>query len=472
MATMRRPTLPTVQDLSPPHSSLHAGTMQPSLAATVPDEQPELPVDALGDLLSEGFAPEQIPSLASAQAGLAYFSLLRDLVRLGEADFAVRLAVLAELAGSDRTRWEPDAIVRHFAWLTSEARSAVLRSLRKGGWLEQIEGAIRLTDRGEALYAVISRVLGIQPQEGDLALGVLNVELSRDLGHEQAPALRHLHHNLRRIVDTAEEAVTSHSEVRVLQAQERIERNLAWARRARAAMDSLNLDDVGSYRVAQQVGNALSELHQWQAVLQRAVGDLAAKRIQLGRTGLSLTDVTSFLMRCDPDQLADFGRPLVSMPISPVFLILDNVLSEAEYEFVQAPDRQEHPFEVGWVLGDPEDSPPGSPELPEFTALDRFVADVKALSQKGGAQKLSAFVPRRSWAESAYRMSLLVLGESVGPVASMGDGQGGDVEGGVLDLQDLRGSPFEVLIPGDGSEKDRIFSDTAAEVSRGVVRLR
>ncbi len=457
--------------IEPPKQALRP-QISPRLAAAEPDEGPELPVEALSDLMAEGFDPADVPSLAAAQAGLTYFALLRDLVRLGEADFAVRLAVLTELAGSDRTRWEPEAIARHFSWLTSEARSAVLRSLRKGGWLEIIEGAVRLTDRGEALYAVISRVLGIQPQEGDLALGVLNVELSRDLGHEQTGALRHLHHNLRRIVDMAEEAVGSHSEVRVLEAQDRIERNLAWARRARAALETLDLNDGGSYRVAQSVGQSLSELHQWQAVLQRAVGDLQAKRIQLGRTGLSLTDVTSFLMRCDVEQLADFGRPLVSMPVTPQFLILDNVLSEAEYEFVQAPDRSELPMAVGWSLGDPEMAPPGEPDIPEFTALDAFVNDIKLLAQKGGAQKLSAFVPRRSWAESAYRLSLLALGESVGPVNTVGDAEPGDGEHVVLDLQALRGSPFEVLVPGDGSEKDRIFSDTAGEVSRGVVRLR
>ena len=441
----------------------------PPLATSALDDNADLPSEALGELLSEGHVAANIPSLFSAQKALPYFDLLRDLVRLGEADFAVRLAFLAELAGSDRTRWDYEALSQHFAWLTADARSAVLRSLRRGGWLELVEGQLRLTDRGEALYAVLSRVLGIQPQEGDLALGVLNVELSRDLGHEQAPALRHLHHNLRRIVDTAEEAVRSHSEVRVMEAQERVERNLAWARRARAALETLDLSDDSSYRVAQQVGQSLSELHQWQAVLHRATGDLQAKRIQLGRTGLSLTDVTAFLMRCDVDTLAEFGRPLVAMPISPLFVILDNALSEAEYEFLQAPSRADQPFAIGWTDGPATSSEPGAPDLPEFTALDAFVADVRALAAKGGMQKLSAFVPRRSWAESAYRLSLLAMGETV--VDPHADPEALE-KAGALDLQALRNSPFDVVIAGDGSDKDRVFSDTASEISRGVVRLR
>jgi len=442
----------------------------PALAASdvLTEALDDLPAAGLVDLLSPHFDAETLPSLRQAQSGMAYFGLLRDLVRLGEANFVVRLAVLTEFASSDRTRWDSDSIASQLAWLTPEARLAVLRSLRKGGWLEQVEGCHRLTDRGEALYAVISRVLGIEPQEGDLALGVLNVELSKDLGHEATPALRHLHHNLRRIVDGAEEAVRSHSEVRVLEAQTRIDRNLAWARRARTCLEGLDLADDACYRVAQSVGQTLGELHQWQAVLQRAIGDLANKRVQIGTSGLSLTDVTSFLMRCDLQMLADFGRPLISMPVAPLFLILDNALSEAEYEFVQAPDYVEQSYAVGWSEGPPEDSPAGELELPEFFALDKFAADLKALADKGGSQKLGTFVPRRSWAESAYRLSLLALGETAGAAPAASDADAGEV----AVLAAVASRPFEVWVTGDGSDKDRIYSDAASEISRGIVKLR
>jgi hypothetical protein len=440
-----------------------------ALVPTAIDAGDDVGHDELGEMLSPDLDVASVPALQAAQAGMPYFTLLRDLVRLGEANFVVRMAMLIEFASSDRTRWDNDVLAAHFAWLSPESRGSVLRSLRKGGWLETIEGCHRLTDRGEALYAVISRVLGITPQEGDLALGVLNVELSRDLGHESTPALRHLHHNLRRIVDTAEEAVRSHSEVRVLEARDRIERNLAWARRARACIETLDLSEDGAYRVAQEVGSALGELHQWQSVLQRAIGDLAQKRVQLGSTGLSITDVTSFLMRCDVQTLADFGRPLVSDPIQPLFLILDNVLSEAEYEYVHGADHTDDAFAVGWADGAPEDAPAGELEIGEFTALDRFVADVQALAQKGGSTKLATFVPRRSWAESAYRLSLLALGETVG--VPQDARQESDVQQAAV-LFALAAHPFEVVVAGDGSERDPIYSDAASQVTRGVVRLR
>lgn len=452
----------------------------PTLSARDTGEpEPELPAAALAELLAPEFDAASVPSLQQAQAGMPYFALLRDLVRLGEAHFAVRMAVLTELASSDRTRWDTDAIARHFAWLLPEARAAVLRSLRKGGWLEVVDAQVRLTDRGEALYAIVGRVLGIQPEAGDLALGVLNVELSRDLGQEATPALKHLHHNLRRIVDDAEGSVRSHSEVRVLEARDRIDRNLAWARRARACVESLDLADDACYRAAQSVGAALGELHQWQAVLQRAIGDLQQKRIQLGSSGLSMTDVTGFLMRCDVDELADFGRPLVSVPVQPLFLILDNALSEAEYEWLHGPDRQDTPDLQGWTNGPPEHSAAGALELPEFGALDRFVADIQALVQKGGVQKLSSFVPRRSWAESAWRLSVLALGESLVPVVRPGRADASEMAAHE-ERQDathqallhaLGGTPFEVAVAGDGADRDKVWVEFASEVSRGVIRL-
>ncbi len=443
------------------------------------DEALDRPARALDALLSGQMPATEIPALEAAAGGLPYFTMLRELFRLGEADFVVRMAVLSDIAESDRPRWEPDSLVRHFGWLATEALGVVLRGLRRSGWLELEGREHRLTDRGEAVYPLLRRLTDVRPMQGDLALGVLSVQLSRELGAEAAPALRHLRHNLCRIADEAEVALSSHSEVRILEARQRIDRNLAWARRARVAIEDIDLAETEAYRVAQAVGQQLSELHRWHAALQRALGDLADKRVALGDSGLSIVDLTQFLMRCDVDMLADFGESLVAVPVAPTFALCDNLVLEAEAELVHGASRAPDMARYGWAEGAPEIAGRGEPELPEFTALERFIGDLAALQLGDGKRSLAELVPTRSWAESAYRLSLLALAETPPPTGAKtaGDGAGeGDAsagQGGDPALSALsRSVPFwqEIAAPGrEGVDVDDPFDGA---ISRGfVVRL-
>ncbi|HAN30614.1 MAG TPA: hypothetical protein DCQ06_03360 [Myxococcales bacterium] len=431
-----------------------------------PTESPERASNDVRSLLDARFDIDDIAVLNHAQAGLPWFSLLRELTRLGEADFVVRMAVLTALASSDRASWSQDALRRQFAWLAEGVLGYLLRSLRKSGWLELIGRQHRITESGEALYPIVSRVLQIQPEQGDLALGVLNVQLSRELGSEQAPALRHLHHNLCRIVQESEAALDSHSEVRLMEARDRLDRNLAWARRARTCIEHVDLSDHTAYRVAQDVGQVLSELHQWHAVLYRAVGDLASKRMQLGDSGLSVLDITQFLMRCDLPTLADFGAPLISQPVAPSFIILDNLLAEAEYELVHADPRGSQAYDHGWVQGPPQQATQGELEAPTFSPLDRFSADLQALEDSDGQARLADFVPSVDWAESAWRLSMLALAES--------DEIPGDASVEADDptlARIIERVSFAVDVVGQGQLADPVDEPLGGEISRGVVRL-
>jgi hypothetical protein len=444
-------------------ASLAAALLQPEA-----EETPERPTRALDALLDARFAADEIPALGLAAGGLDFFAILRELFRLGEADFVVRMAVLCELAESDRPRWEPDALLRHFAWLHPEVLAHLLRCLRRSGWLELDGRDHRLSERGEAVFPIVRRLLDVRPSQGDLALGVLNVQLSRELGSEAAPALRHLHHNLCRVVEEAELALGSHSEVRILETRARIERNLGWARRARVAVEGIDLSSAEAYRVAQQVGQQLSELHRWHAVLYRSLGDLADKRVSLGETGLSLVDLTQFLMRCEVDVLADFGETLVAQPVAPIFGIVDNLVLEAEDELVRAGPRDDGPRRLGWDDVGLQQAAPGAPDAPASTPLDRLVADLAGLQGDPGRLALAALVPAQGWAESAYRLSLLALAESEPDLLTTVGASDGDPALAAL----ARAVPFHVEVAGLGGEAVAVQEPFAGAISRGdVVRL-
>ncbi|MCO4762885.1 MAG: hypothetical protein KC502_15325 [Myxococcales bacterium] len=434
------------------------------------DERPERPTKDVEALLDPRFDLDNVPAISAAQAGLPWFSLLRELTRLGEADFVIRMAVLTELATSDRASWTNEALSRHFAWLADDVLAYLIRSLRKSSWLDLNGREYRISELGEALFPIISRILQIKPDQGDMALGVLNVQLSRDLGSEQTPALRHLHHNLCRIVEESEAALESHSEVRLLEARNRLDRNLAWARRARECIENVDLSDHTAYRVAQDVGQVLSELHQWHAVLYRAIGDLADKRVQLGESGLSILDITQFLMRCDLPVLADFGAPLISNPVAPSFIIVDNLLAEAEYELVHADPRDDRGYAHGWTDGPPEQAPEGEPESPTFSPLERFLADLEGLHGESGRCAIADLVPAETWAETAWRLTMLALTEE--DPDEQTDFIDGEKGADPVLRQVAERAPFSVHVLPPGQAADPISAPFEGFVTQGEVVLR
>lgn len=417
----------------------------------------EAPAAALDDVLSPGFGADAVPGGERARGLLGYFPLLRELVRLGEADFVVRAAVIAELASSERTGFTLEDLHAHFPWLQPDERTRVFRGLRQSGWLSLAEGTYGLSDKGEAVYSVLSTLLGSAPAEGDLALGVFSVEVATELGADQGAPLRHLLHNLRKVIGEAETAMQSHSEVKILEVRDKLDRNLAWSRRARESVDTLELDDFEAYKTAQAVGRSLSELHQWHGALQRALNDVARRRIHLDQSGLSLTDITHFLIRCDVATLADFGRRYVSTPLQPLFGIADNMLTEAEYVLFLL-ERDEAGERRGWSDGEPSSSQESEEKEVRFAGLSRFVEDLERVTAAGEPVRLAELVPRGGWAESAYRLSLLAMTEGTMTFPE---------EGGEPLIQRLRALKTSVTAESAG---ERIFKDGVSEISVGWVR--
>jgi hypothetical protein len=416
----------------------------------------EVPAGALEELLSPGFGADAVPGGERARGLLAYFPLLRELVRLGEVDFVTRFSVIGELASSERTRYSHEELHAHFPWLRVEERTRIFRGLRASGWLLLDDGSYCLTDRGESVYSLFSTLLGSAPVEGDLALGVFSVEMADEIGVDKSAPLRHLLHNLRKVIGEAELAMLSHSEVKILEVRDKLDRNLLWSRRARESLDLLDVEDFEAYKTAQAIGRSLSELHQWHGALQRALNDIAKRRIHLDQSGLSMTDITQFLIRCDVETLADFGRKFVSTPIEPMFAIADNMLTEAEFVLFLL-EREEAPERRGWTDGGPRESEESAEKESRFAGLQRFVEDLERVLQAGEPVKLSDFVPRGGWAESAYRLSLLAMTEGTLSFPE----KGGDAL-----IQRLRALPTVVEAEARG---ERIFKDGVSEISVGRV---
>lgn len=423
-----------------------------------PDAQDH--VAAVAELLTPGFAVETVPVLGKASGLLGYFGLLRELFRHDEASFVARFAVLSELASSEKTKWTADELHHTFPWMAAHHRVRVFRALRASGWLVGEDGSYSLGAAGSTVYTTLASLLGTQPHDGDLTLGVLHAEMAAALGVDPEAPLSHLQHNLRKVISEAEDALTSHSEVKILDVRHKLDRNLAWSMRARTLLDELNVEEFGAYKTAQAIGRSLSELHQWHGALQRALNDITQRRIHLDASGLSLTDITQFLMKCSVNEIADFGQRFVSQPPAPRFAIVDNVLSEAEF-VLYLQEREDEEERRGWTDGAPRMAVESVGEVERFVSLARFVSDVEEMVVSEEERTLAAFIPHTGWAESAYRLSLLCLSEGgMRHAPSVEDG------GDVL-IAKLRDCPMEFEVTGRGQW---IYSNEVSEISEGVVR--
>ena len=168
--------------------------------------------------------------------------------------------------------------------------------------------------------------------------------------------------------------------------------------------------------------------------------------------------------------LADFGGPLISQPIAPHFVIVDNLLAEAEYELVHADPRTTQGYAHGWTDGPPEAAAEGEPEAETFSPLDRLMADLEGISAERGRCAIAALVPSQSWAESAWRLSMLALAEE--DPDDRRDEREQETGADPILQQVSERAPFSVHVAPPGGAADSFTLPFLGAVSAGEVVLR
>src|SRR5215210_7553418 len=104
-------------------------------------------------------APGEAPSeqgLADSGELAPYRSLLSTLAGRSPSDFSARLAVLQALAENRRPAFSSRDLGESLSWLPGKTRSATLRALLQGGWLESHPTAgLVLTETGRRAYVAL-----------------------------------------------------------------------------------------------------------------------------------------------------------------------------------------------------------------------------------------------------------------------------------------------------------------------------
>ncbi|MEC5396948.1 hypothetical protein [Uliginosibacterium sp. H1] len=378
----------------------------------------------LAVFLAPGFQLDDVPALWSLARSHALIDAFITLFRGGDEEVYARLHVLRELGiQAEATRWEPDALRRHFSYLDTVKLETVLKRLRENGLMVFGEdGTYSLTDAGRNALAAISALLRFGESE-DAELGFLTTQLAgmQATGSVSPEMLQHLLAKLNALTESFEDAIASGSEFRILEARSRLSANVRWLDKGTSILRELLSDDEISAetgRIAHSIGLAQSRLARVDAAFQRALNKIESQRVTLGASGVSSSDAAAWLRRLSITQIVALGHGAMRGGVRTQYLAGGHeLLDRAESALSE---------EVQRIEADTALPPPGSadmnisPETDDLSLLIRLTDKLAAVEQEAPAHKL---VLGGGFGPASYRLSLLSLlggveAQAEGPVAS------------------------------------------------------
>ncbi|HCY64351.1 MAG TPA: hypothetical protein DHV59_16305 [Oxalobacteraceae bacterium] len=300
------------------------------------DEQ----LDSLQSYFKPNISPddvEQVFRLKSAQPVLQAFNALFH----GGADgVLVRLLVLGELAADAQagalTRADINA---KLGYLEPESLETVLARLRTHQMLnwDAANGVYRITPLARNVLSAVDSLIALSEQENQAGMGFL---LSQVAGAQAVGGIttEQLHHLLGRMVDLTEEfrdAIASGSEFRLRAAQEKWNTACDWVDKGSQIIQAITSDpdaDGATHRAAQAIGRAQSALLNMQGMFSRALNQIERQRVHLGQSGLTTTDIKTWLMR--HEDLTGLARGAIALPATPMFITPSEMIDVAETELL------------------------------------------------------------------------------------------------------------------------------------------
>lgn len=387
--------------------------------------------DKLADFLAPGIGAEDVPALFPLLRGRELLRAFTALFHGGEGNVLTRLLVLRTLgARSEAPDWSAHEIREQLAFIDAVKLDTVLGRLKDHDLLawDAERQLYRISPLGRKALAAIGVLLQFETDDAD-GLGYLTAQLAAGaaLGKVSAEELGHLLSRLAELKYDFDRAVLSGSEHRIRAAASTLDAVWTWIEKGTEVVRAIAGDselDPATHRLAQAVGRAQSGLLRQAGVFQRTLNQLDRDRVHLGKSGLSSSDLVNWLRERGPDDLLALAVDGYAVPLRGVFVQDAIALDVAEFELLE---RERAAQESA--------SMPGASEAPATDALPVVEDDLQPLHAWRGlltalpaARDLHEIVPTHSYAETAYRLSLLGL---------LGDPESAALDGPAADLARL-----------------------------------
>ncbi|MFC4299618.1 hypothetical protein ACFO0J_16365 [Castellaniella hirudinis] len=346
---------------------------------------------------------------------LEILDALRGLLSGGQATARLRLWVFLELAALPQGRLQREDLNQLFFSLKPEALDATLKRLRDLDLLiwDATAQDYHLSALAQQLQGMLAPLARSAGEDDEMAAMLAQVAGAQALGLSDAGQIQHLHAQLARRYDEFADVIASGSEARLRDAQPRFERALQLVERAGEALTALirgDHDDPRLEHEARALGRGQARLLSMASQFTRALQQADRRRITLGSTGITSSDVRQWLQtRGDLHEL--LGEAL-SASLHPVFVSGHELVDVAEAEF----DRDRPDPERAQGLPPAAQAEPGTLEalrMPEelealIGQLARW-AEAAPSGEPPAARPVTDAVLGGRYAQAAYRMQLLPL---------------------------------------------------------------
>lgn len=378
--------------------------------------------DSLQSHFHAGISADEIEQVFHLKRAAPTLQAFTALFHGGADGVLIRLLVLRELAAdSSAAAFSRADINQKLSYLIPESLETVLTRLRSHGLLAwDAQAAVyRVTPMARNVLSALDTLLSLGAADDEAEMGFLlsQVAGAQAVGGVTVEQLKHL---LGRLVDLTEEfrdAIASGSEFRLRTSQAKWHMACDWVEKGSQILRAILADDAAdgaTHKAAQAIGRAQSALLNMQGMFSRALNQIERQRVHLGQSGLSTTDVKSWLLA--HEDLSSLARGAIDRPVVPLFGTPAEMIDVAETELLA--ERNSVAGPAGLPEG--QDAPLTVNDAPAVQAeLDDWLARLSDFANLGNFPSFSEDGPTSvpiqdsllpaSFAIASYRASMLPL---------------------------------------------------------------
>ena len=379
-------------------------------------DEPHVQTDdelALQTFFKPGISPDDVAPVFLLKRAQPLLQAFTALFHGGFHHVLLRLLVLRELtADVDTPALTRADINSKLAYLEADSLETVLSRLRSTGLLswDASQSVYRISPLARNVLAALESLIHVDDNndQAEMSYMLTQVAGAQAVG---GVSVEQLHHLLGRLIELTEEfsdAIASGSEFQLRTAQKKWHTACDWVEKGSQIIHAITNDsraDAATHRAAQAIGRAQSALLNMQGMFSRALNQIERQRVHLGQSGLSTTDIKTWLLH-HPD-LASLADDALAYPMTPLFITPSEMIDVAESELLahrvsavaNALPAGENAPEIAGDSGD------------ALLELDHWLARLSHLeeSQHQQAVPLQDVLLPSSFSVASYRASLLPL---------------------------------------------------------------